>query len=152
MKSFLYLPFKNDFMAEIVLNHLAVVVAAVIHMALGMLWYSPALFGKAWIKLVGMTDKEMKEAKKKGMGKTMVVAFVASLVLMYVLAAFVDLVSSTTFALGAQTGAWAWLGFIATVMLNSVLWEKKPVKLYLINVSYYLVSLVVMGGLLAAWA
>jgi hypothetical protein len=54
-------------------------------------------------------------------------------------------------AAGLQSGFWIWLGFIATSQINSVIWDGRPVKLYLINVGYYLVSYLAMGSILAVW-
>ena len=45
----------------------AVIVVAIISFVIGMLWYSPLLFGKQWMKLSDIGDKKMKEMKKKGM-------------------------------------------------------------------------------------
>jgi hypothetical protein len=98
-----------------------------------------------------MTEKDLEEAKKKGVGKSYLAGFVGALVMSFVLAHFIDFVEVTSFLEGASTGAWIWLGFIVPVLLGSVLWENKPVKLYLINVAYWLVSLSAMGGILALW-
>ena len=46
---------------------------------------------------------------------------------------------------------WLWLGFFATTQLGMVMWEGKPVKLYIINTLHHLVSLVVMSAILAVW-
>ncbi len=56
---------------------------------------------------------------------------------------------ATTAMEGMMVGFWAWLGFVATIMLGKVIWEMTPVKLYGINVAYYLVSLLLMGAILA---
>ena len=43
------------------LNYLAVVVAAVIPMALGMWWYAPRFgLGGIWLRLIGMTEEEIR--------------------------------------------------------------------------------------------
>lgn len=76
---------------------------------------------------------------------------VGSLLMAYVLAYFVNYTGATTALAGAMAGFWVWLGFIATVQLGTVLWEGKSWSLYLLNVAYYLVSLVVMGIILAVW-
>ena len=137
-------------MAQPVINYLAVLAAAVASIVLGFLWYGP-LFGKQWIKLMNFDKKKMSEMKNKGMGKTYVIMVVGTLVTSYVLAHFVDYLDATNVA-GALTAAfWIWLGFIATVMLGSVLWEGKPWKLYFLNVAYYLINLAVMAVVLALW-
>ncbi len=133
-------------------NYIAVIVAAVLNTAIGAFWYSPAAFGKQWMKLANVTEKEMQAAKKRGMGKTYAVAFIATLVMSYVLAVMVSLANAATFVSGAIVGFWLWLGFIATVMLNPVLWQNKPVKLYVLGIAHYLVVLVITGGVLAVWA
>ena len=134
------------------INYLAVLVAAVAAMAIGAFWYSPIGFGKQWMKLSEMTEKKIEDEKKKGMGKTYAVAFAGTLVMSFVLAYFVDYTQAMTIAEGIQAGFWLWLGFIATVQLGIVLWEGKPIKLYLINSAHYLTTLVVMGAILAVWA
>jgi polyferredoxin len=40
-------------------NYLAVLVATVVTMVLGFLWYSPVLFGHAWAKLRNVKMEEM---------------------------------------------------------------------------------------------
>lgn len=132
------------------INYWAVLVAAIASMVVGFLWYGP-LFGRLWVQLSGMTDKKLKEAKKKGMGKTYAIAFVSTLVMSYVLAHFVDYLEATNISGAVQLAFWLWLGFFATVQLGNILWEGKPLKLYLINVAHYLVALVVMSVILAVW-
>lgn len=100
---------------------------------------------------MNLTPEKMEEAKKKGMAKSYITMFIGLLVMSYVLAHFVDYAQATTVLGGLTAGFWLWLGFIATVMLGSVLWEGKPVTLYLINVAHYLAVLIVMGIILAVW-
>ncbi|MEK9146565.1 MAG: DUF1761 domain-containing protein [Patescibacteria group bacterium] len=131
-------------------NYLAVVVAAVASMAIGFAWYSMPVFGKPWVKLLGLTQEALKKSQKE-MGPKYGIMVLASLLMAFVLAVLVKLAWSQTAIGGAKVGALAWLGFVATVGLNSFVFENKPFQLYLINVAYYLVSLVVMGAILAAW-
>ena len=65
-------------------NYLAILVATIAAAVLGMVWYSPALFGKAWMKLVGMSQKDLEAAKKQGMAKNMAINFVATFVMAWV--------------------------------------------------------------------
>lgn len=135
-------------MAE--LNMMAVIAAAVVNIVLGFLWYGP-LFGKEWMKLMGITEKMKKEGMKRPMGKTYAVMAVSALIMSYVLGNFVDYVGATTFGAGIMLGATLWIGFFATSMVGSVLWENKPVKLYMLNTLYYLVALSLMAGIQAVW-
>ncbi len=133
-------------------NVLAVVVASIAGMAIGFVWYSPLAFGKTWMKLMGKSAKDMESEKKKSnMPMTMGVGFISTLVMAYVLSLFIQYMGASTPVQGAMTAFWAWLGFVATVTLSSVLWEGKPVKLYILNAAHYLVALLVMGAIIAAW-
>lgn len=132
-------------------NYIAVVVAAAVAMVLGFLWYGPIL-GKPWMKEMGFTKASM-DAAKKGMTKNYVIMLVSALVMAYVLSHNVGM-SIATFGdmglmSGVQTGFWIWLGYVATVLLGKVLWEGKSWKLYIIDAGYYLVSLVLMGSIIA---
>ena len=133
------------------INYLAVLIAAIMSMIIGFLWYSKVLFGKAWMEASGMTEKKLAKEKQKGMGGTLFAAFIGALLSSYVLAHFVDYVEATTAAQGAQTGFWIWLGFVAPLMLGSVLWERKPIRFFLINASHELVALLVAGMILTVW-
>ncbi len=132
-------------------NYVAVLMTAIVGFVVGMLWYSPALFGKQWMKLAGKTEKDMKKAKEKGMAKQMVIAFISLLVMAYVLAWLTGVLGAATFSAGAIVGFWIWLGFLGTTQLGSVLWEQKPVTLYLLNTAHWLVILAISGGILAVW-
>lgn len=134
---------------------MAVIGAAVLSMVLGFLWYGP-LFGKPWMKMMGMSKESMKGMKQSEMMKMYGIQAVGSLLMAFVLshslifaAAYLN---ESGISAGLQTGFWNWAGFIAPVTLVSVLWEGKPWKLWLLNNGYYLVSLCAMGILLALWA
>ena len=131
------------------INFLAVLVAAIAAIVLGFLWYGP-LFGKTWIKLMGMDKKKMDKNMKKKMTKSYVILVITTLVTSYVLAHFVKYLG-TTVSDALQTAFWIWLGFVATIQIGIVLWEGKPWKLYLINASHQLVNLAVMATILALW-
>lgn len=134
------------------INYFAVLVAAIVNMVLGIIWFGP-LFGKQWIKMSKFSQKDMVKAKKKGMSAQYGLMFVGSLVMSYVLAH--SLIFASTYlhlfglAGGLMSGFWSWLGFVAPVTLGSVLWEGKPWKLWLLNNGYYLFSLILMGSVLA---
>jgi len=130
-------------------NYIAIIVASIASFAIGFLWHGP-LFGKMWMKEMGFTPKSMKKMKLSA-GAAMFWGFIATLVTAYVLAYFVDYMATTTFALGAQLAFWLWLGLVAPVQFGKFLWEGKSFKLFVLNAAYYLVSLIVMTGILAIW-
>ncbi len=136
---------------DVAINYLAVLTSAIVSFVIGGLWYSPILFGNAWMKAGGMNMKDMQKAKQKGMGKLYFTGFLGTLLMAYVLAHFVQYAGANGFSDGMQAGFWTWLGFAVPLLIGSVLWEGKTVKFYFINIAYQLVSLVVMGGILASW-
>ena len=140
-------------MQTVNVNYLAVLAAAIVSFVIGWVWHSPVLFGKAWMKLSNMDKKKIESHKKSGkMCPSLFFQFAATLVTGYVLAYFVSYVGARTAMDGVVLGFWVWLGFFATTQLGMVLWENKPFKLYLINTLHYLVTLAVMGAILAVWA
>jgi len=136
------------------INYLAVLVAAVVNMVVGSLWYG-AFFQKPWMRLSGITQADIEKSKARGMATSYILAFVGSLLMAYILSHFIvfagDYFNDGSAMRGVSTGFWSWLGFVAPVTLGIVLWEGKSWKLWMINTSYYLVSLMIMGGILSAW-
>lgn len=134
-------------MPEVDINWLPVIVATIINMAVGFLWYSKSLFGKQWAKETGKKLEEM-----TGAGSGYAITAVGALVQAYVLAHFVIYAGADTFADGMVTGFWLWLAFVAIVMATNVVFEGRSWKLWQVNAGYFLVVLLFNGGLLAAWA
>lgn len=131
-------------------NFLAVLVAGIAATVIGFLWYGP-LFGRYWSKLMGFTPEKITEAKKKGMAPAYIENFIAALVMAYVLSLSVAARPFLGIPGSLVLAFLIWLGFIATVMLGSVLWDGKPMKLYWLNSLYYLVSLCIMAVILVVW-
>ena len=135
--------------------YLAILIAAIAAQVLGFLWYGP-LFGKKWMALMKFSEKDMNKAKQKGMAKTYLMSFVASLVTAAVLSFFVGFLVDVTGATpvlwnglaGALVGVLVWLGFVATKSLGSVFWEGKSWSLYFLNTAYDLVNLLLMGAII----
>lgn len=135
---------------DIQINYLAVLAAGVSNMILGALWYGP-LFGKMWMRLMGLSDQRLNELKTRGMGKLYASAFIMALVMAFVLAHFAFVWEAISVHDALQLAFWTWLGFIVTTMINPVLWEGKSWKLYFINIGYQLVALKVMALILVLW-
>ena len=128
------------------LNHLHILVAAVIQWILGALWYS-LLFARPWMALTGHTKGE----RPKGAVVAMITSFIGGLILAFVLAHVVMWAGATTWCWGAFVGFVCWLGFIAAPLLSETMYEQRPFKLFFINAGYWLVALVISGVVLAAW-
>lgn len=131
-------------------NLAAVLVAAVAHLILGMLWWSPLLFGKQWMDLMGFKKKDM-EAKKREVRKAHLVSFISALVAAYVLALIIGVLVITDPVEGAVVGAIMWLGFTATVTKTGMMYSGKKHSLWAIDTGYWALIFAVMGAILAVW-
>lgn len=139
---------------EVPVNYVAVLVCAIVAMIIGSLWYGP-VFGKQWMALMGITKEQLEKGKKANMTKQYIFLFISTLVMAFVLSHMLVFASAymheTGTSAGLMTGFWNWLGFIAPVTLGSVLWERRPWTLWVLNNAYQLLTLCVMGVILANW-
>jgi hypothetical protein len=129
-------------------NYVAVLAAGIVSMGAGFLWYSNALFGKPWTKLMGYTKESLEKAQKT-MGKMYALSFALALLTAYVLShvmTFAGAYMGTEAVMTGLTSAfWMWVGFVAPVQATDVIFGGKTWKLFWINTGYQLVSLLAMG-------
>jgi hypothetical protein len=133
---------------NIEVNYISLVVAVVASMAIGFLWYSPTMFAKPWMKLMGYTAEGLKKEQKQ-MGKfyavSAVVAFISAYVLAHVMALSMNFYNYPPVMTGVTTAFWSWLGFVMPVQLTDQIFGSKKWKLFAINTGYQLASLLAMG-------
>jgi len=115
-------------------------VAALAAFVVGGLWYSPPVFGRIWQRLAGLSDEDM---RGRNLGAVFGGSFACALVAAAVLAPFVGAESGPGF--GALAGALAGLGWVATGLITTALFERRPIALALVNGGYQTVSLTAMG-------
>jgi hypothetical protein len=139
---------------DVSVNWMAVIVAAIVYMAIGFVWYSDALFGKQYRKLMGVKDSEMKPGSDF-MVKMIVLGLLSASVMAYVLTYSMVFAGSymglSGAMLGAMTGFWNWLGYQVIIFINGYLYERKSITLTVINAGYMLLVLVVMGIIISVW-
>ena len=127
-------------------NYWAILVSALSTFLIGGIWYSPALFGKAWMRENGFTEESMKNSI---MMKIFGLSFILALIAAINLAMFLG--NSRSIGEGAFSGFLAGFGWVATFIGTHYLFERKSFTLFLINAGYSIVSLTVMGVILGAW-
>ena len=125
-------------------NIWAVLLAAVASFMLGGLWYSPLLFGKAWQRETGLTDEQL---AKGNMGLIFGLAFVLCLIAAFVFAMFLG--PRPSMALGFGAGFSAGLCWVASSFGVNYLFERKSVKLFLINGGYHTLQFTLIGVILS---
>jgi hypothetical protein len=128
------------------MNIWAVLVAALSAFLIGGLWYSPAVFGKAWMRENNLTEEEL---QKSNGAKIYLVAFILVIVAAINLAMFMGPEDKPE--MGALWGFLAGFGWVATFVGTHYLFERKSFKLFLINAGYSVVALTLMGVIIAAW-
>ncbi len=138
------------------INWLAVLVAGISAFVLGGVWYSPALFGNAWMSENRMT---VEDVKKGNATKIYGIAFILSLLMAVNLAMYLadtpaectgNCAQKTDITWGAiagfLSGIWPFCG-IAIVGL----FEHKSASYIFINGGYLLVALTLMGAIIGVW-
>ena len=157
------------------LNITAILVAAVLALAIGFIWYHPKVFGIAWMHAAGLTESQLK-------GGNMAKIFIVSLLLAFMLAfAMPTLVihqmdtlslvggdaskalpsyeafmldyseSYRTLKHGALHGVMAGIFMALPIIGINALFERKSAKYIFINAGYWIVTLGIMGAIICAW-
>ncbi|MEP6846236.1 MAG: DUF1761 domain-containing protein [Panacibacter sp.] len=128
------------------INWWAVLVAGISSFVLGGVWYSPALFGNAWMK---DNNLSMEEIKKGNFGKIYGIAFILSLVMSANLAMFLN-DAKTDVAWGTIAGFLAGIWVLCAVATHGS-FEHRPGRLIFINGGYSVVALMLMGAIIGLW-
>ena len=156
---------------------LSALAAALSTFIVGFIWYSPKVFGNAWMKAEGLTEEQLKKGNMaKIFGLSFVLAFVASIMVIPAvvihqfgalgmvggdpelakpsytafLADYGD--AFRTFKHGALHGTILGVGLVFPVIAINGLYSHKSWKLILITAGYWVVSLAIMGGIICGWS
>ena len=129
------------------INYKAVVAAAVVAFVIGWIWYSPFLFGKAYMALRGINP----EAVMRPPAWELLAEFAKNLVVAFVLAYFVVRLGVADWKSAVQLALWVWVGFQAMLLMGAVLHEKMPWTLYAIHAGDALVKTLLMTVILSVW-
>ena len=138
------------------INWLAILVAGISAFVLGGVWYSPLLFGNAWMRENKLT---MEDVKKGNAAKIYGWAFILSLIMAANLGMFLadtpaectgNWAQKTDITWGAiagfLAGIWAFCG-LAIVAL----FEQRSARYIFINGCYLLLALTLMGAIIGVW-
>ena len=155
-------------------NFLAVLVAAIVPIFVGFLWYNPKTFGNAWMHESGLTAENLKGGN---MIKIFGVTFILSFMLAFILPSMVihqmgafsltqgDLgtlpsfdaflkdygMAFRTFKHGAFHGALAGIFIALPIIGINALFERKSAKYIFINSGFWIVTLCIMGAIICGW-
>jgi Protein of unknown function (DUF1761) len=131
------------------LNYLAIVIAAVVAWLAGAAWYMG--LGRIWTRALGLTVEEMHERRnRRGAHLPFLYAFVAELVMAWVLAGLLGHIGALTLRGGLISGAFCWLGFVITTLVVNYSFAMRGWRLLLIDGGHWLVVLLLMGAIIGA--
>ena len=162
------------------MNFLVLGLTALVPLVIGMLWYNPKVFGTAWMKACGFTDSEkMKEGFNMPLvfGLTLVFGFLMAMILQSCVIHQVaigqltmhfkddpttkaEIASLMTkygnefrdFRHGVIHGGILGVFLIFPIIAINALFERKSWKYILVNTGYWLVTLMIMGGIICRFA
>lgn len=138
-----------------------ILVAALIPMAVGALWYGP-LFGKKWQETLGFSDEYLRQGN---MAVIYGVALLLAALLSFSIDAYIELThgaqfmhlsddiagSFHTFGHGAMHGgAFAFMSILPVVIIKA-LFERRSGAYIFINAAYWLVVFALIGGVVDVW-
>ncbi len=129
-------------------NLWAVLVSVAVNMAVGMLWYSPVLFGNIWLKLV---DKKAEDISKDDSNKSMGLAIIPAIVSAFGLAVLIGISGAVTVADALIAGSLASVAFSGMSSLNLVFFENRSFKLTLLHAGYAFASFNICAIILTLW-
>lgn len=162
------------------INIVAVLVAALIPMVMGFVWYNPKVFGGVWQRECGLSDEKMKSANMALIfGLSLVFSFILAFGLQFMVIHqfhvtslfFMQPINDASTEAGAlYQGVMNLLGtsyrtfkhgalhgFIGGIMTSlpiiaiNALFERRSFKYVAINVGYWVITMCLMGGIISAW-
>lgn len=156
------------------MNFLALLLAALSTLLVGFVWYHPKVFGTVWMKESGVTEEKMKGSNMVAIfAMSILYAFFISFILQFLVVhqfgafgmiggkvteakpsfeAFMTDYRDAfrTFKHGALHGSMTGLFFALPVIGVGALYERRSWKYVLIAGGYWVVSCMIMGGIICA--
>ncbi|MFQ5968386.1 MAG: DUF1761 domain-containing protein [Acidimicrobiia bacterium] len=133
---------------EVEINWPAVLVAGIALVAIGFIWYLPAVFGKTWMTEVGLTEEKAAEGRTPGV---IIWTILAALATALVLAIVIGWSGATNALEGLLVGLLVGIGFFLTNKSVADMYEQRSTRLSLITSGGDIVSMAVAGLILGAW-
>jgi hypothetical protein len=127
-------------------NYLAVIVAAIAAVVIGILYYGVAGFGDRLARLNGMTPRTGPPLPRE-----FAIGILVALLNAWVLALLSLNLGGASIADGILLGALAWLGFQATLKAAQVAFEARSWNAWIIAGGHDLLIQVVMAAIVTAW-
>jgi len=121
---------------------ISIAIAAIAYLLVGLLWYSPKVFGNYWLRLMEKGEHEVRSQRT-----VYVFTIVSALVLSSILFIILDLARATSVAEGAVIGLLVSIAIVATT-LPIYLYEGHHVMFHVLYSGYQVIAVTLMGMLL----
>ena len=132
------------------INYLAVLVAGALGFGLGGVWYR--LLARPWMAAHGFTSEMIRAHHGKGAGPwPLIIAFVADLIMAWMLAGVMGHLGDITIKSGVISAAFVWCGFVITTLVVNNTFGMRSAKLIIIDGGHWLAVLLLMGAIIGAW-
>jgi hypothetical protein len=121
-------------------SFIEMVLTLAVAMGLGFCWYSPILFGKAWQKAVGLSDKQL---KKVSMHTSFCAMVIGILLLTWSIQYLFGTILVTSLSDHILLAVALWLGLAMGPALGHHAFAQKPASLFIIDQGYSLVMVII---------
>lgn len=156
-------------------NFTAILLAALIPLITGFIWYHPNLFGKVWMKEASLTEEQMKKFNMPLVfGLTFILSFFIAFAMQFITIhqfgvlglmggditlakpSFTEFMKDygsnfRSFGHGALHSFMIVLLFVFPIIAINGMFERKSWKYIFINTGYWLITLFLMGGIVCGW-
>ena len=162
------------------MNFLAITVAALVPMIIGFIWYNPKTFGNAWMQSAGLTEEKLKAGNMALIfGVSFLLSFLLAFSIQFMVIHqihFGSMLFKTTFQdpntelgamyksimdqygtayrtfkHGALHGTIGGLFVVTPIIAMQAMFERKSFKYIAINCGYWIICMLIMGGIVSAW-
>jgi hypothetical protein len=127
------------------INFVPVMAAAVGQWILGALWYSPVLFGR----MAKSGAPEDPKTADKRWALSMLLTFAANISVSVILLHVILLNGTYGIKGGAKFGFVVGIGLVAAPMLGTYIYEKRPLRLFVVNAGYWILALTISSAFMA---
>ena len=130
------------------LNHFAILLAGVASFLFGGLWYG--VLSKQWMAAANIRQEDIKQAQGGATIIPYAITLAALLVMSWVLAGIIGHLGAgqVTLRHGVISGAFVWLGFVATTLAVNHTFQMQKRALTLIDGAHWLGVLIIQGAII----